>query len=472
MRTYTLNENFFGSWSYEMAYTFGFLVADGNLFHEGGNAWRISMGLKSLDKHILESINKMMESNRPIYDHFASGVSQMRFHSKIMADDLKSLGLTERKSLDMPWLTSVPAEFMAPYVRGFFDGDGSVFLIKHPSAKRNYIGINFTGTKEYLEGLQQEINKIIGREYGHIRALKVKSGFYYQLVYSGDATAKLFFDWIYEGSTPETRLSRKYDLVQSHYASLSPEQLSDQRRSFARAEEVHETWVITAFGEEKTLSEWSMDKRCIVSRGVLYHRIIKQELEPEFAMTTPVGDIEAPNHAPDVLSNASTINWDIVKEIRARHQAGETVEVISTDLNYTESLIHDVVQNRSWVDPDYTPRRTKSTNILKVIYQDKEYTLTELSALTGVPKPTIDRRLREGKTVEQAVQVEAFEKVRTKPVQVGRAGMTAEKVKSLRQDYLDGIRGQKAMEKHEVSKSAYIDITGNRTWKEDTVWWK
>ena len=119
------------------------------------------------------------------------------------------------------------------YLAGFFDGDGSVFKIKHPAAKRDYIGINFTGTKNFLIELQKNINKILGKEYGYMRELKIKSGFYYQLVYSGDATIKKFIDWIYTDSNESNRLKRKYDLSQEYFSNL--DFIRPQRETFTKS---------------------------------------------------------------------------------------------------------------------------------------------------------------------------------------------------------------------------------------------
>jgi hypothetical protein len=42
----------------------------------------------------------------------------------------------------------------------------------------------------------------------------------------------------------------------------------------------------TAFGETKTVAEWSRDPRCIVKYHTLYHRIVVG-VQPEIALTTP-----------------------------------------------------------------------------------------------------------------------------------------------------------------------------------------
>ncbi len=45
---------------------------------------------------------------------------------------------------------------------------------------------------------------------------------------------------------------------------------------------------IIAFNEEKTLAEWSRDKRCIVKHRTLSDRIINLKWNPEKAMIFPL----------------------------------------------------------------------------------------------------------------------------------------------------------------------------------------
>ena len=53
-----------------------------------------------------------------------------------------------------------------------------------------------------------------------------------------------------------------------------------KRRSKAKPRRVE------AFGEAKTVSEWAKDKRCKVTHGTLYARLVRG-MNPETAMTAP-----------------------------------------------------------------------------------------------------------------------------------------------------------------------------------------
>jgi hypothetical protein len=257
MRLYSLNHSFFKQQSVDMFYLLGFILADGCVHKLSEKSFSISIGLHSKDEHILKSFREMLGSSRPLY-YKNNNTIALSINSTEIAEDLKLFGIDERKSLTSTWPNDIPEEYLSHFVRGFFDGDGSVFRIKHPAGKRDYIGINFTGTKEFLTELQININKILGKEYGHIRTLKVKSGFYYQLVYSGDATIKKFIDWIYADSNESNRLKRKYDLSQEYFDAL--EYIKPQRKNFTKPISKNNLLKFDIDGEEMDKFEELKDK--------------------------------------------------------------------------------------------------------------------------------------------------------------------------------------------------------------------
>ena len=139
---------------------------------------------------------------------------------------------------------------------------------------RNKIDIH---NKFFIE-LQKQINIIVGKDYGYLRTLPVKSGFYYQLVYSGDATIKKFIDWIYENSNENNRLKRKYDLSQDYFNNLS--EIKPQRINYNKSSKDVETLRFEIDEIEMSLTDMQNDERCVLSRGALYHRIKNLNLNP------------------------------------------------------------------------------------------------------------------------------------------------------------------------------------------------
>ena len=411
MRKYTLNESVFKSWSDDVAYLLGFILADGCLYkYKNKSCFTLNLHIHEKDLHILESFKKVFGTDKPIYK--INNCVVLVINSTEIAEDLKSFGIDERKSLTSTWPEYIPEEYLSHFVRGFFDGDGSVFKIKHPAAKRDYIGINFTGTKNFLIELQKNINKILGKEYGYMRELKIKSGFYYQLVYSGDATIKKFIDWIYTDSNESNRLKRKYDLSQEYFNNL--DYIKPQRENFTKSSAKSSLLKFNIDGEEMSLTEMQNDERCKVSRSTIYNRIKKLNLSPEDAMTMSKEDLpkqESANYINKKISNHSKIDWDIANQMRQMKKENNlTAQEIADHFGFSASLVFDVLSNRSWIDPNYKPNKFDNTAKLYT-HGSTTASLTEWSKITGVPKNTIDRRLREGKTFEQAITPGRIKKI-------------------------------------------------------------
>jgi hypothetical protein len=206
---YKVNDNFFSIWSNNMAYILGFIMADGCLPYRAGKpSSSLDFGLAKLDKKILENINIMMESNFPIYtyDNMKSGHSRSSLYirNKKIVSDLNGLGIMARKTFLLKWIDCCPSEFHSHLCRGYFDGDGSIFIHtnKKPSGKIiKKPAILICGTMSVLEGILDSC-KIYGKIYKHKPIFILR--FY-------NKKAIEFCEWIYKDSIEINRLSRKYD---------------------------------------------------------------------------------------------------------------------------------------------------------------------------------------------------------------------------------------------------------------------
>ncbi len=149
---YDINEIFFSEWSQEMAWVLGLLFTDGFIRPSSVSLW-------SMDIELLEKVKKALGSSKPIgiatqsYDK-SKHIYTFRFYREKMMEDLNRLGLHERKSLNMIF-PNVPEEYMRHFIRGCWDGDGSVFV---SGGKMN---ANYTcGSFDFLNRLVQELYKI------------------------------------------------------------------------------------------------------------------------------------------------------------------------------------------------------------------------------------------------------------------------------------------------------------------------
>ena len=157
-RRYKVNERFFSYWTPAMAYVLGFWFADGYMRID--KSYRISFSSK--DKDILRSILQVLKSNHPIKPH-SGDCWQFTLHSKHMYFDLALLGGKRCKSKIITF-PQVPIRFLRDFIRGYFDGDGSVFFVEYTRTKdkklTRELRTNFTsGSRKFLESLMVILNK-------------------------------------------------------------------------------------------------------------------------------------------------------------------------------------------------------------------------------------------------------------------------------------------------------------------------
>lgn len=188
-----VNKDFFKNWSSDMAYVLGFFSADGYITvnKRGGQFWCIQI----TDKKLLEQIKKTVGSEHKISTRIGTGNERILYRLQIgsieMCDDLRKLGLRERKTKSLV-VPNVPDEYFADFVRGYFDGDGSVWvglIHKKRITKLLVIRVILTScSKGFLEILKSRLeqNQIIS---GVLRREKEN---YCRLTYSVHGSLKLY----------------------------------------------------------------------------------------------------------------------------------------------------------------------------------------------------------------------------------------------------------------------------------------
>ena len=108
-----------------------------------------------------------------------------------MCDDLRKLGFNENKTKSLA-IPNVPKKFFSDFVRGYFDGDGHVWIGQthknRPNSKFSISSVFTSCSSGFLSVLHGRLKEIVGMN-GVIRKGK---GDYYRLVYSVISSLKLF----------------------------------------------------------------------------------------------------------------------------------------------------------------------------------------------------------------------------------------------------------------------------------------
>lgn len=200
---YEANETYFNSIDTEYkAYILGWLYADGNVMDD---RWRIQ--IQQSDSYMLEWIANQVKYTGPLYQipppvkfphrKWQTCLSVCR---KKMADDIVSLGCTKHKSLTIEFPTDqqVPPSLLNHFLRGVFDGDGSI------SIKGNALNCSVVCSPAFAEGF----GKAIQWEYNTYNKKKSK-----QIMFTKTEHAFSFLSYLYNNSN--IHLNRKHEIFKS-----------------------------------------------------------------------------------------------------------------------------------------------------------------------------------------------------------------------------------------------------------------
>ena len=156
-RKYHINQDYFKSWSHNMAYVLGLWFADGCIY--GGKMFDITLHNK--DKYILKKVAEELSYEGQLYDYVDRQAARINFSCVVIYNDIINLGGKENKSLDMDF-PNIPKEYLSDFIRGYFDGDGCVMRLKG-----GRINSAFTSeSKKFLDNLHQILKEEAGVEGG------------------------------------------------------------------------------------------------------------------------------------------------------------------------------------------------------------------------------------------------------------------------------------------------------------------
>jgi hypothetical protein len=209
----TVNPKFFSVWNPEMAYVLGYFTADGCMLVNKRGAHFIEF--TSIDIELLLLVQKALGSNHAISVRnrfaFPQNVGyRLQIGCKEIFKDLLTLGLTPAKSNTLR-LPLIPVECFNHFVRGYFDGDGHVSIIKRPNRPSSIIESGFTsGSEQFLHQLHTNLKKYANIQGG---AAYYNTGF--RLNFSVNDSFKLY-EYIYRGSSG-IYLKRKFKVFQKYF---------------------------------------------------------------------------------------------------------------------------------------------------------------------------------------------------------------------------------------------------------------
>jgi len=143
-RKNVINEDYFKSLNKDSTYVLGLICADGNVCK---SSYAVSISLHKDDNDLLIDISEKMKSSYKIYFPPNKNMSVLHLESKPLHNDLVKLGIMPNKSkiLKCP---EISEEFFPDFIRGVFDGDGTVKV----KQKRCKI---CSASKDFINGLSK-----------------------------------------------------------------------------------------------------------------------------------------------------------------------------------------------------------------------------------------------------------------------------------------------------------------------------
>lgn len=201
-----VDHTYFKKYSSNMFYILGLWFADGTIHKYKDNCKMLSLSLNIDDIVLVEQIKSEIKLNKQTYIYIDKryknkGQAKIDIYSEEMYDDLVSFGCIENKSLIIKF-PEIPDEFKKDFVRGYMDGDGSIFI-----DKRNKFYLSFTsGSYDFLSGVIKVIEdklNLVSKIYD-----KNNKGTCFFIRYNGNNAIKVC-SWLYDN--PTLFMKRKFD---------------------------------------------------------------------------------------------------------------------------------------------------------------------------------------------------------------------------------------------------------------------
>lgn len=218
-RKYGYNENYFSKIdSPNKAYVLGFILGDGCVCDEGKRKrWKID--LAQSDSQILYDIanelnvKELVRVRKPNNDNEQAKVS-LTINCTEMCNDLIRLGVIPKKTKREKWISLANNELQWAFIRGYFDADGHVSVVKYRKRVQLSPRFKVTSTYEFLSSLLTYLkNNNIAL---NVHSIYKKKGCY-ELSIAKKSDLLAIYRLLYKHG--DLYLKRKYDIFSSIYFS-------------------------------------------------------------------------------------------------------------------------------------------------------------------------------------------------------------------------------------------------------------
>lgn len=199
-------------WSPALAYAIGIIATDGNLSSDGRH-----LVVRSKDYQLLETLKACLglENQITIRQKLLHKYYSLQWGDRAFYDWLIRIGMMPAKSLKLG-AVDIPNEFLADFVRGVIDGDGSIQLYNDRSntwknEKYVYERLCITiasSSRPFLDWLHPAIQNEISARGAIVKRMRLGRKPHWNLKFAKRDSVTVL-NWIYYGDDLP-RLERKY----------------------------------------------------------------------------------------------------------------------------------------------------------------------------------------------------------------------------------------------------------------------
>lgn len=216
MKTPNFSHDFFDTWTEHSAYVLGFWYADGSIgvnsyAHNGHNYAYKQFSVCNTDKQIIDDLTPIIGITPKVVKPRKKNEKtsyQMQVNSDKLFDFCYSLVGTIDKTHSTSFPTIVPNHLLHHFIRGFFDGDGSILIkrykTRHGKVVRNLTS-SFTASKEswiMLEDLKNLLKLKLNTGNRKIVIWRdKKTGFHNSKLCYAQYDTMLLCEWMYQDAT-------------------------------------------------------------------------------------------------------------------------------------------------------------------------------------------------------------------------------------------------------------------------------
>lgn len=168
-----LNTNIFSEMTNRSAYWLGLIASDGNISDlDKEKVYKIVLSLQKEDIYLLEKFKEDLNSENKI--SIRNNQAYFKINNEKIYKDLLYYNITPKKSLTLKFPNNLEDKYIRHFVRGIFDGDGSIYFDKNKIKPR----FSICGTLDLLENIQNYmieelgINKTKIRQKGNIYEIR------------------------------------------------------------------------------------------------------------------------------------------------------------------------------------------------------------------------------------------------------------------------------------------------------------